>query len=46
MTNKSIFSGLEDMLFYNITEGAEKIPVTHFIAVSSFIDTYTLNHIQ
>ncbi|XP_056098441.1 glutaminase 2b isoform X2 [Rhinichthys klamathensis goyatoka] len=31
MTNKSIFSGLEDMLFYTITEGAENVPVSHFI---------------
>uniref|UniRef100_A0A8C1Y1T5 glutaminase n=1 Tax=Cyprinus carpio TaxID=7962 RepID=A0A8C1Y1T5_CYPCA len=29
---KGLFSGLEDMLFYTITEGAEKVPVSHFIA--------------
>jgi len=45
MTNKSIFSGLEDMLFYTITEGAEKVPVSHFISVSSLI-YIPLNHIQ
>lgn len=28
----SLFCGLEDMLFYTITEGAEKVPVSHFIA--------------
>ncbi|XP_043078543.1 glutaminase 2b isoform X2 [Puntigrus tetrazona] len=32
VTNKGLFSGLEDMLFYTITEGAEKVPVSHFIA--------------
>ncbi|KAF4097493.1 glutaminase 2b isoform X1 [Onychostoma macrolepis] len=32
VTNKDLFSGLEDMLFYTITEGAEKVPVSHFIA--------------
>ncbi|NP_001077294.2 glutaminase 2b [Danio rerio] len=32
MTNKDLFSGLEDMLFYTITEGAEKVPVSHFTA--------------
>ncbi|XP_073699956.1 glutaminase 2b isoform X4 [Garra rufa] len=32
VTNNGLFSGLEDMLFYTITEGAEKVPVSHFIA--------------
>lgn len=41
MTNKSIFSGLEDMLFYTITEGAEKVPVSNFIAVSSLVYIHT-----
>ncbi len=48
MTNKDLFSGLEDMLFYTITDGAEKVPVSHFIAVSFFyfIYIYTHNHIH
>jgi len=29
------------MLFYTITEGAEKVPVSHFISVSSLIYTHT-----
>lgn len=41
MTNKSTFSGLEDMLFYTITEGADKVPVSNFIAVSSLIYIHT-----
>lgn len=45
VANKGLFSGLEDLLFYTITEGAEKVPVSHFIAVSLFIDTYTHKHI-
>ncbi|KAI2650601.1 Glutaminase kidney isoform, mitochondrial [Labeo rohita] len=32
VANKGLFSGLEDLLFYTITEGAEKVPVSHFIA--------------
>lgn len=36
MTGKDIFSGLEDMLFYTITQGVDQIPVSHFIAVRPF----------
>ncbi|XP_051979894.1 glutaminase kidney isoform, mitochondrial-like isoform X1 [Xyrauchen texanus] len=32
MKNRDLFSGLEDMLFYTITEGEEKVPVSHFIS--------------
>ncbi|XP_056615583.1 glutaminase kidney isoform, mitochondrial-like isoform X1 [Triplophysa dalaica] len=32
MTGKDLFSGLEDMLFYTITQGVDQIPVSHFIA--------------
>ncbi|XP_055074124.2 glutaminase 2b [Misgurnus anguillicaudatus] len=32
MNGKGLFFGLEDMLFYTITRGADKIPVSHFIA--------------
>ncbi|TRY87292.1 hypothetical protein DNTS_022263 [Danionella cerebrum] len=32
LNNKGLFSGLEDMLFYTITEGAESVPVSQFIA--------------
>ncbi len=44
MTNKDLFSGLEDMLFYTITDGAEKVPVSHFIAVR-FCFSFTYTHI-
>uniref|UniRef100_A0A6Q2WV34 glutaminase n=1 Tax=Esox lucius TaxID=8010 RepID=A0A6Q2WV34_ESOLU len=29
---KGLFSGVEDMLFYTITEGQERVPVSHFIS--------------
>ncbi|XP_062326522.1 glutaminase 2b [Osmerus eperlanus] len=32
MSRKGLFSGVEDMLFYTITEGQEQVPVSHFIS--------------
>lgn len=29
---KGLFSGVEDMLFYTITDGQEQVPVSHFIS--------------
>uniref|UniRef100_A0AAR2J0L7 glutaminase n=1 Tax=Pygocentrus nattereri TaxID=42514 RepID=A0AAR2J0L7_PYGNA len=29
---EGLFSGLEDLLFYTITEGEERVPISHFIA--------------